>query len=170
MSYGLAASGNDVTLPVLAKCCDVFYLGGTKCGALFGEAIVITNPELKQDFRYMIKQKGGMLAKGRLLGIQFLELLKDNMKMYMELAEHADRLADRIRAAFQEKGFELVCENTTNQIFVILPNAAVKALSEQFVLSLDQVVDDGHQMVRICTSWATKEEDADKLIQAIRQI
>ena len=170
MSYGLAASGNDVTLPVLADCCDVFYLGGTKCGALFGEAIVITNPELKQDFRYMIKQKGGMLAKGRLLGIQFLELLKDNMKMYMELAEHADRLADRIRAAFQEKGFELVCENTTNQIFVILPNAAVKALSEQFVLSLDQVVDDGHQMVRICTSWATKEEDADKLIQAIRQI
>ena len=170
MSYGLAASGNDVTLPVLAKCCDVFYLGGTKCGALFGEAIVITNPELKQDFRYMIKQKGGMLAKGRLLGIQFLELLKDNMKMYMKLAEHADRLADRIRAAFQEKGFELVCENTTNQIFVILPNAAVKALSEQFVLSLDQVVDDGHQMVRICTSWATKEEDADKLIQAIRQI
>lgn len=170
MSYGLAASGNDVTLPVLAKCCDVFYLGGTKCGALFGEAIVITNPELKQDFRYMIKQKGGMLAKGRLLGIQFLELLKDNMKMYMELAEHADRLADRIRAAFQEKGFELVCENTTNQIFVILPNAAVKALSEQFVLSLDQVVDDGHQMVRICTSWATKEEDADRLIQAIRQI
>lgn len=170
MSYGLAASGNDVTLPVLAKCCDVFYLGGTKCGALFGEAIVITNPELKQDFRYMIKQKGGMLAKGRLLGIQFLELFKDDMKMYLELAEHADRLADRIRAAFQEKGFELVCENTTNQIFVILPNDAVKALSEQFVLSLDQVVDDGHQMVRICTSWATKEEDADRLVQAIRQI
>ena len=94
----------------------------------------------------------------------------DPRKLEAVLAEHADRLADRIRAAFQEKGFELVCENTTNQIFVILPNAAVKALSEQFVLSLDQVVDDGHQMVRICTSWATKEEDADKLIQAIRQI
>ena len=103
-------------------------------------------------------------------GAQFIVETQAQTTVEAVLAEHADRLADRIRAAFQEKGFELVCENTTNQIFVILPNAAVKALSEQFVLSLDQVVDDGHQMVRICTSWATKEEDADKLIQAIRQI
>ena len=170
MSYGLAASGNDVTLPVLAECCDVFYLGGTKCGALFGEAIVITHPELKKDFRYMIKQKGGMLAKGRLLGIQFLELLKDDMKLYLELAEHADHLADRIRTALRKKGFELVCENTTNQIFTILPIDSVLSLSEQFALSPDRMTDESHQMVRICTSWATKEENVDSLIRAIERI
>lgn len=170
MSYGLAASGCDVTLADLAEFCDVFYLGGTKCGALFGEAIVITNPELKRDFRYMIKQKGGMLAKGRLLGIQFLELLKDDMKLYLQLARYADGLADRIRQALTEKGFALVCQNTTNQIFTILPDKAVQTLSEQFVLSLDEKVDDSHRMVRICTSWATKEEDVDRLIGEIQKL
>ena len=111
-----------------------------------------------------------MLAKGRLLGIQFLELLKDDMKLYLDLAEHADRLADRIRAAIRKKGFELVCENTTNQIFTVLPVDGVRALSEQFALSPDQMMDENHQMVRICTSWATKEEDVDCLIREMEQI
>ena len=118
----------------------------------------------------MIKQKGGMLAKGRLLGIQFLELLKDDMKLYLELAEHANHLADRIRTALRKKGFELVCENTTNQIFTILPIDSVRSLSEQFALSSDRMTDESHQMVRICTSWATKEENVDSLIRAIERI
>lgn len=170
LAYGLAAAGNDVTLPVLAECCDAFYIGGTKCGALFGEAIVLTHPELKRDFRYMIKQRGAMLAKGRLLGIQFLELMKDNGKLYRELAAGADQLADEIRSALKEQGYPLFCENTTNQIFTILPDTVIAKLSETFVLSCQDRVDTSHRLVRICTSWATKKEDAEALIHAIRSL
>lgn len=170
LAYGLAAAGNDVTLPVLAECCDAFYIGGTKCGALFGEAIVLTHPELKRDFRYMIKQRGAMLAKGRLLGIQFLELMKDNGKLYRELAVGADQLADEIRSALKEQGYPLFCENTTNQIFTILPDTVIARLSETFVLSCQDRVDTSHRLVRICTSWATKKEDAEALIRAIRSL
>lgn len=170
LAYGLAAAGNDVTLPVLAECCDAFYIGGTKCGALFGEAIVLTHPELKRDFRYMIKQRGAMLAKGRLLGIQFLELMKDNGKLYRELAVGADQLADEIRSALKEQGYPLFCENTTNQIFTILPDTVIARLSETFVLSCQDRVDTSHRLVRICTSWATKKEDAEALIHAIRSL
>lgn len=170
LAYGLAAAGNDVTLPVLAECCDAFYIGGTKCGALFGEAIVLTHPELKRDFRYMIKQRGAMLAKGRLLGIQFLELMKDNGKLYRELAAGADQLADEIRSALKEQGYPLFCENTTNQIFTILPDTVIARLSETFVLSCQDRVDTSHRLVRICTSWATKKEDAEALIHAIRSL
>ena len=170
LAYGLAAAGNDVTLPVLAECCDAFYIGGTKCGALFGEAIVLTHPELKRDFRYMIKQRGAMLAKGRLLGIQFLELMKDNGKLYRELAVGADQLADEIRSALKEQGYPLFCENTTNQIFTILPATVIARLSETFVLSCQDRVDTSHRLVRICTSWATKKEDAEALIRAIRSL
>lgn len=170
LAYGLAAAGNDVTLPVLAECCDAFYIGGTKCGALFGEAIVLTHPELKRDFRYMIKQRGAMLAKGRLLGIQFLELMKDNGKLYRELAVVADQLADEIRSALKEQGYPLFCENTTNQIFTILPDTVIARLSETFVLSCQDRVDTSHRLVRICTSWATKKEDAEALIRAIRSL
>lgn len=170
LAYGLAAAGNDVTLPVLAECCDAFYIGGTKCGALFGEAIVLTHPELKRDFRYMIKQRGAMLAKGRLLGIQFLELMKANGKLYRELAAGADQLADEIRSALKEQGYPLFCENTTNQIFTILPDTVIARLSETFVLSCQDRVDTSHRLVRICTSWATKKEDAEALIHAIRSL
>lgn len=170
LAYGLAAAGNDVTLPVLAECCDAFYIGGTKCGALFGEAIVLTHPELKRDFRYMIKQRGAMLAKGRLLGIQFLELMKGNGKLYRELAAGADQLADEIRSALKEQGYPLFCENTTNQIFTILPDTVIARLSETFVLSCQDRVDTSHRLVRICTSWATKKEDAEALIHAIRSL
>lgn len=170
LAYGLAAAGNDVTLPVLAECCDAFYIGGTKCGALFGEAIVLTHPELKRDFRYMIKQRGAMLAKGRLLGIQFLELMKDNGKLYRELAAGADQLADEIRSALKEQGYPLFCENTTNQIFTVLPDTAISRLSETFVLSCQDRIDTSHRLVRICTSWATKKEDAEALIHAIRSL
>ena len=103
LGYGLAAADNELDLPMIAACCDVFYIGGTKVGALFGEAVVMSNDELKKDFRYLIKQKGGMLAKGRLLGVQFEALFEDGL--YMEISRHADRLADKLREAFTQAGF-----------------------------------------------------------------
>ena len=125
LAYGLAAEGNDLDLKSLAGSCDVFYIGGTKVGALFGEAVVILNDELKADFRYHIKQRGGMLAKGRLLGIQFGELLRDGL--YFELGAHADRLADKIRCACVKKGYPFLVENTTNQVFPIMPDALLES-------------------------------------------
>lgn len=162
LGYGLAAKDNTLNFPTLAKCCDVFYIGGTKQGALFGEAVVISNPGLMEDFRYFIKQKGGMLAKGRLLGIQFEELLKDGL--YMELAAHADRLADKIREACKEKGYPFLVENETNQIFAILPDEKLEQMKENYSFSYQCRVDEKHSAVRFCTSWATKAEDVEKLI------
>lgn len=165
LGYGLAAKGNTVSLPDLAELCDVFYIGGTKIGALFGEAVVITNPCLKEDFRYIIKQKGGMLAKGRLLGIQFLGLFENDL--YMELCGHADRMADLMREAFQKAGYPFLVENTTNQLFPILPDSELERLREKFEFAYQQRVDAEHSAVRFCTSWATKKEDVESLIQYI---
>lgn len=162
LGYGLAAADNDLTLADIAKLCDVFYIGGTKVGALFGEAVVITNPALKPDFRYYIKQKGGMLAKGRLLGIQFETLFGDNL--YMEISNYADRLADKLRAAFVKAGYSFCWENQTNQIFPIMPDEKLAQLKEKYAFNYDHRVDDTHSVVRFCTSWATKEEAVDSLI------
>lgn len=166
LGYGLAAEGNDVDLPFLASHCDVFYIGGTKVGALFGEAVVILNPALKKDFRYMIKQKGGMLAKGRLLGIQFGELLRDGL--YQELGAHADRLADQIRQACREKGYPFLVENTTNQVFPILPDSLLERWQGQIGYNFQEKVDAEHTAVRLCTSWATTTEQTEALVRAIR--
>lgn len=166
LGYGLAAADNDVSFPDLAALSDVFYIGGTKQGALFGEAVVITHPDLQQDFRYMIKQKGGMLAKGRLLGIQFLTLFEDNL--YMELALHADRLADKLRAAIYDAGYPFLVESRTNQIFPILPDTLLDSLKENYSYSYDHRVDETHSAVRFCTSWATGENAVDRLINDIK--
>ena len=165
LGYGLAAKGNDVTMEDLAKLTDVFYIGGTKVGALFGEAVVISHPALQKDFRYMIKQKGGMLAKGRLLGVQFETLFEDGL--YTKVSEHAIRLADKLRAAFVEKGYSFLVENTTNQIFPIMEDAKLEVLKKDFGYSYQQRVDETHSAVRFCTSWATKEENVDALIAAL---
>ncbi len=162
LGYGLAAADNDLTLADIAELCDVFYIGGTKVGALFGEAVVITNPALKPDFRYYIKQKGGMLAKGRLLGIQFETLFEDNL--YMEISNYADRLADKLRAAFVKAGYSFCWENQTNQIFPIMTDEKLAQLKEKYAFNYDHRVDDTHSVVRFCTSWATKEEAVDSLI------
>lgn len=163
LGYGLTAEGNDVDLPYLAECCDVFYIGGTKVGALFGEAVVISNPSLQEDFRYMIKQKGGMLAKGRFLGIQFQELFKDNL--YFEIAAHANRLAMRIKQGLLEKGYELFVDSNTNQQFPIMEDRLLKELEENYSFSRIQRYDESHSVVRFCTSWATREEDVTRLIR-----
>ena len=155
----------DITLPELAQLADVFYLGGTKQGALFGEAVVITNDKLKRDFRYNIKQGGGMLAKGRLLGIQFETLFCDNL--YFEIARHADVQAMRIKRALQQKDYPFLIESPTNQQFPILPNDIIEELSKEFLFSTWEKVDDDHTCIRICTSWATKPENVDKLISML---
>lgn len=165
MGYGLASEGCDVTLEDIARLADVFYIGGTKQGALFGEAVVITNDALKKDFRYMIKLNGGMLAKGRLLGIQFLTLFEDGL--YMELAHHAVKQAMRIRDAFAAKGYDFLVTSPSNQQFPILPNDVMERLSADFMFSVWQKTDDSHTAVRFCTSWATKSESVDALIDSI---
>lgn len=165
LAYGLAAAGSDVDLPALAANCDVFYIGGTKVGALFGEAVVITNDELKADFRYHIKQRGGMLAKGRLLGLQFSELLKDGL--YMELGSHADKLADQIRKACEDKGIPFLVANTTNQVFPIMPDAVLEQWKDKYSYTNQGRVDDTHTAIRLCTSWITSEENVQALVKDI---
>ncbi len=165
MGYGLASEGCDVTLADIASLADVFYLGGTKQGALFGEAVVIVNDALKKDFRYYIKQNGGMLAKGRLLGIQFLTLFEDGL--YFQLSEHAVSQAMRIREAFKAKGYAFLVDSPSNQQFPILDNATMERLSADFLFSVWQKVDADHTAVRFCTSWATRPDAVDALVSSI---
>lgn len=166
MGYGLASEGCDVTIQDIAALADVFYLGGTKQGALFGEAVVIVNDNLKKDFRYFIKQNGGMLAKGRLLGIQFLTLFEDGL--YFELSRHAVSQAMRIRDAFRAAGYAFLVDSPSNQQFPILDNQTLEKLSENFRFSVWKKIDGTHTAVRFCTSWATRPEAVDALIEAIR--
>lgn len=165
LGYGLCSPECNITLPQLAKLADVFYIGGTKVGALFGEAVVITNESLKRDFRYSIKRHGGMLAKGRLLGIQFATLFTDGL--YMQMAQHAIDEAMRIKSALKTKGIDFLIDSPTNQQFPIFSNTQLEKLSKMFRFSIWQQVDDMHTAVRICTSWATKHENVDRLIEAI---
>lgn len=162
LGYGLTSKENDLDLETIAQLCDVFYIGGTKVGALFGEAVVISNPALKEDFRYMIKQKGGMLAKGRLLGVQFQALLEDGL--YFEISKHANELAEEIRCACINAGYPFLVENPTNQIFVILPDEKLARLQENYSFCYQERVDETHSAVRICTSWATSRENVQKLV------
>ena len=168
LGYGLAVEDTDVTMEDIAEYCDIFYIGGTKVGALFGEAVVIKNPELAQDFRYLIKQNGGMLAKGRLLGLQFDALFTDGL--YQEISAHAIAMAEKLREAFTAKGYNYLAPNRTNQIFVIVPDAHLAKISEQFEYSYDQRIDATHSCVRFCTGWATKEENVDALIRCVEKL
>ena len=165
LGYGLCAEGSDLSLPTIARLCDAFYIGGTKQGALFGEALVIRNSALEKDFRYILKQKGGMLAKGRLLGLQFLALLEDGL--YFELSRHADELAMQIHEAFAQKGFSFASGSRTNQQFPILPDAVLRRLGEKFVYADEGPSGEGSRVVRFCTSWATREEDVRALLNEI---
>ena len=165
--YGLKSENNDVFLPDLARLCDVFYIGGTKVGALFGEAIVFKNDALARDFRYMIKRHGGMLAKGRLLGVQFEALFEDGL--YFEISEHAMRLALKIKATLNELSIPTLFDSPSNQQFPIFPSDVYARLSEKYSFSFWCAPDSEHTAVRICTSWATKEENVDMLIEDIKR-
>ena len=166
LGYGLMAKDYDVTMADIARLCDVFYIGGTKVGALFGEAVVISNPALKEDFRSIIKQHGGMLAKGRLLGVQFDALMTDNL--YFEIAGQAVRLADKIRETLDELGVSHLVPGITNQIFPILSDKCLEQLAKEFCFTEMERVSDTHRAIRFCTSWATTEENVEKLCQALR--
>ena len=168
LGYGLASPVNDVTIADLARLTDVFYIGGTKVGALFGEAVVIKSPAVKRDFRYMIKRQGGMLAKGWLLGLQFDVLLDQNR--YVTIARKAVEQALRIRKAFEEKGCSFLIESWTNQQFPILDNETMHKFDTNFAYSVWTPMDAGHTAVRFCTSWATKDEDVDTLVRFIQNI
>ena len=168
LGYGLAAADNDVSLKDLARLCDVFYIGGTKVGLLFGEAVVISNPALKEDFRYLIKQRGGMLAKGRLLGVQFDALMEDDL--YFKLGAHAVKLADRIRDTFDKMGVSYLVPGTTNQIFPILPDTLLDELAKNFMFTEMERVDETHRAVRFCTSWASTEKNVDKLCKELERL
>lgn len=168
LGYGLAANGGDLTLADLTKLCDVFYIGGTKIGALFGEAVVISSDALKPDFRYLMKQRGAMLAKGRLLGLQFDTLFTDHL--YETISRHAVEQAQRIRSAFLKKGIPLLFDSPTNQQFPILHQDQQAFLSQNFSFCYWEKVDENRDSVRFCTSWATRDEDVTALIQAIEQM
>ena len=165
LGYGLAAPGNDVTIADLARLTDVFYIGGTKVGALFGEAVVIRNEQLKKDFRYMIKRQGGMLAKGWLLGLQFDVLLEDDR--YFNVSKKAVMQALRIKEAFEKKGCSFLIESWTNQQFPILHRDILKKFDENYTYSVWEQTDADHIAVRFCTSWATTDEQVEQLVNDI---
>ena len=165
LSCALACEGTP-TLRDLARLCDVFYIGGTKHGALFGEAVVIKNDAIKKDFRYIIKQHGGMFAKGRLLGLQFDTLFTDGL--YYKIGRREVAQAGKLRAAFEAKGIEFAYPSPTNQLFPILSKPQLDALREKYSFSVQSLLPDGGAVVRFCTSWASKESDVDALIADIK--
>lgn len=165
MGYGLAAETCDVSLKDIAALSDAFYCGGTKCGALFGEAVVLTNPALMTGFRSYMKQNGAMLAKGWLLGLQFYTLFKDGL--YFEITRQAVSFAMQLKEAFAKKGIPFYIDSPTNQQFVILENEVMERLSEKYTFEYEMKIDDSHSCVRFCTSWSTTQDEIDALVSDI---
>ena len=162
LAYALACPENDVALPDLAALCDAFYIGGTKCGTLFGEAVVFPKPGTVPHFFTMVKQRGALLAKGRIAGIQFDTLFTDGL--YEEIGASAVRIADRIRKALSEKGYDQAFVAPTNQVFPVLTDGQLRRLSDKVEMSFWERTPDGRTIVRLASSWATREEEADALI------
>ena len=165
LGYALASPATDVTLKDLARLCDVFYIGGTKCGAMFGEAVVIPRKGLIPHFFTTIKQQGALLAKGRMLGVQFDTLFTDDL--YINIARQAVSEASRLREAFRAKGYEIYAESPTNQVFVALSAEQEAHLRTLTTFSEWERTSDGRLVVRLATSWATKSEDIDELISKL---
>ena len=168
LAYALACGENDVSLPDLARLCDVFYIGGTKCGALFGEAVVIPDAGLLPYFTTVVKQHGALLAKGRLLGVQFDALFTDGL--YEKLGIPALRAAGRLRAALREMGVPLRFDAPANQLFPVLKTGAVERLEEKVVFHRWERLEEEHTVIRLVTSWATDPADTEALIAALRGI
>ena len=167
LGYGLAAPDCDLTLPDIASLTDVFYIGGTKQGALFGEAVVFTRKDLCPNFRYAIKQNGGMLAKGRLLGLQFRELFRGGL--YLRAAGGAIQKALRIREALERSGYDFLVRSGTNQQFPVMNSAQIEFLRRRFSFEDWEPLADGRTAVRFCTSWATTDSAVDELIASLGQ-
>lgn len=164
LGYALA-SGSDLSLPDIAALTDVFYIGGTKCGALCGEAVVFTKNNAPKHFSTLVKQHGAMLAKGRVLGVQFDALFTDNL--YMEASKNAIETAQMLKDAFKEKGYRFFINSPTNQIFIILENSHMAKIKEKVLISYWEKYDENHTVVRFATSWATTKEDVQNLISIL---
>ncbi len=167
MGYGLQSEKNDLTLSDFAKLTDIFYIGGTKCGALFGEALVITESSLKYRFKAYMKQHGAVLAKGWLMGMQFAIMLESGE--YFEKTKHANELAVQIKNAFEAKGIPFWVESFTNQQFVILSDSQKKMLARNYIFEEEGTTQQG-TIVRFCTSWSTNRDDVDRLIDDINKL
>ncbi len=165
LAYALGCDSNDATLPDIANLADAFYIGGTKCGALMGEAAVFPKPELADHFFTQVKRHGGLLAKGWLLGLQFDELFTDGL--YASLGQHAATQAERLRGALRAKGCRLYIDSPTNQTFIVLGNAKLAQLQEDVTMGFWEKCDEAHTVMRLATSWATKPEDIDALIELL---
>ena len=168
LGYGLAAHGTDVTLPDIARLVDAFYIGGTKVGALCGEAVVFPRGNMPAHFLTHVKQHGALLAKGRLLGVQFDTLFTDNL--YEEIARNAIERADDLKRVLTAAGCRFFCESPTNQQFIIMENAQMEALAERVRFSFWERYDDTHTVVRFVTSWSTTPEDIAALEEALTTI
>jgi threonine aldolase len=166
LAAALASHKNDATLADIASLVDLFWIGGTKVGALLGEAIVVCNPSLKEDFAFHLKQRGGLLAKGRLLGIQFQELFsKDNL--FSSMARHANGMAAKLAAGIASVGYALAAQTETNQVFPILPNAVVAALQKDFAFYVWGKSVAEHSVIRLVTSWATEGAQVDAFLSRL---
>ncbi|MDV7696046.1 aminotransferase class V-fold PLP-dependent enzyme [Chryseobacterium soli] len=165
LGHGLTAEISDLTIEKVAELTDIFYLGGTKNGALIGEAIVINNPAIQEDFGFNIKQKGALLAKGRLLGIQFLELMKNDL--YFDLAKHANQQAMKMKNAMAERGVQFLSDTYTNQIFPVISNEMIEILSEKFEFYVWKKIDEKYSAIRLITSWNTSDEAVDSFNEMI---
>jgi Threonine aldolase len=163
LGSALTSPENDLVLSDVAELTDAFYIGGTKNGALLGEALVICNPALKDGFRYILKQRGAMLAKGTVLGTQFEQLFQDHL--YFELAAHANRLAGRLNEAISGAGFRFLAHSPTNQIFPVFPDDLIRKLQQNYDFELWKKVDDTSTAIRLVTSWATPDDEVETFIQ-----
>jgi threonine aldolase len=165
----LASSKSDATLADIASLVDIFWIGGTKVGALLGEAIVVCNPALTEDFAFHVKQRGGMLAKGRLLGIQFQELFGVK-NLFLENAKHANAMAAKLASGIMSSGYALEAPTATNQVFPILPDSVISALKQLFAFYVWRKSDNDHSVIRLVTSWATQEHQVDAFLARLAQL
>ncbi|MCI8660504.1 MAG: low specificity L-threonine aldolase [Lachnospiraceae bacterium] len=161
LGYGLMSKNGDMTLADIARLCDVFYIGGTKVGALCGEAVVFTKNNTPKHFMTLVKRQGAMLAKGRLIGVQFDTLFTDNL--YFDISRHAIEMAERLKEIIKEKGCRIYLESPTNQQFIVLENGKMEALKKKVRFGFWEKFDEGHTIVRFATSWSTSEEELDYL-------
>lgn len=162
LGYGLMSADTDVSLPDIARYCDAFYIGGTKVGALFGEAVVFTKKNMPKFFMTMVKQQGALLAKGWLLGLQFDTLFTNNL--YYEISKNAIDMAELLKEGFRKKGYKFFIDSPTNQQFIIMENEVMERLRSKVAFSFWEKYDENHTIVRFATSWATKREDVEKVI------
>ena len=168
LGYAIASVESDITLKDLAELCDVFYIGMTKGGAMFGEAVVIGNENINYDFRHIMKQRGGMLAKGWLLGLQFEALFENDL--YFKIAQHANKMADILRNTLRELGYPMYVGGSTNQVFPVMPESVLCRLEKEVTFSTISRIDKDHRVVRFCTSWATAEEDVNYLCNLLYKL